>query len=382
LHREPFHANDNATASIEHSRRNTHPTRREEMKLFTPLKIREIELKNRIVVSPMCQYSAKEGHPQTWHLVHLGSKAVGGASLVFAEATAVQEHGRISLGDTGIYDDAHVESWKPIAEFIRASGAVAGIQLAHAGRKASTAPPWQGGKPVAIGECGWQIVGPSALPFDHGYQTPRALSLSEIGDITVAFRRAAERALAAGFEVVEIHGAHGYLLHEFLSPFSNIRSDEFGGSLENRMRLALRVTQAVREVWPARNPLFFRISATDWQEGGWDVEQSIELARRLKPLGVDVIDVSSGGNLPHAKIPVGPGYQVPFAAAIRKQTGIPTTALGMITEPVQAETILSTEQADLVVLARELLRDPYWPRRAAQEMNFKLTPPVQYQRAW
>ena len=256
------------------------------------------------------------------------------------------------------------------------------MQLAHAGRKASTAVPWQGGKPVAIDEGGWQIVGPSALPFDSGYQTPHALSLSEIDEIVAAFRRAAERALAAGFEVIEIHGAHGYLLHEFLSPLSNIRTDEFGGSLENRMRLASRVTQAVREVWPARNPLFFRVSATDWQEGGWDLEQSIELARRLKPPGIDVIDVSSGGNLPNAKIPVGPGYQVPFAAAIRKQAGIPTTALGMITEPVQAETILSTEQADLVVLARELLRDPYWPRRAAQELNFKLTPPPQYQRAW
>jgi 2,4-dienoyl-CoA reductase-like NADH-dependent reductase (Old Yellow Enzyme family) len=352
------------------------------MKLFTPLKIREIELKNRIVVSPMCQYSAKDGHPQAWHLVHLGSRAVGGASLVIAEATAVQEHGRISLGDTGIYNDAHVESWRPIAEFIRVSGAVAGMQLAHAGRKASTAPPWQGGKPVVIGEGGWEIVGPSALPFDNGYQTPRALSLADIDDFIAAFRRAAERALAAGFELIEIHGAHGYLLHEFLSPFSNIRTDEFGGSLENRMRLALSVTQAVREVWPARLPLFFRVSATDWQEGGWDLEQSIELARRLKWLGVDVIDVSSGGDLPHAKIPVGPGYQVPFSEAIRNKAGIPTTALGMITDAVQAETILSTEQADLVVLARELLRDPYWPRRAAQEMNFKLTPPVQYQRAW
>ena len=301
---------------------------------------------------------------------------------MFTEATAVQEHGRISLADTGIYNDAHVASWRPIAEFIRSSGALAGMQLAHAGRKASTAPPWQGGKPVAIGEGGWQIVAPSALPFDNGYQIPRGLSLTEIDAVVAAFRRAAERALAAGFEVIEIHGAHGYLLHEFLSPFSNIRTDEFGGSLENRIRLALRVTQAVREVWPARNPLFFRVSATDWQEGGWDLEQSIELARHLKPLGVDVIDVSSGGNLPNAKIPVGPGYQVPFAAAIRKHAGIPTTALGMITEAVQAETILTTEQADLVVLARELLRDPYWPRRAAQQLNFKLAPPVQYQRAW
>src|ERR1700681_4934666 len=289
------------------------------MKLFSSFRLRELELKNRIAVSPMCQYSAQDGHPQTWHLFHLGSRAVGGASLVIAEATAVQEHGRISPSDTGIYNDAHVASWKPIAEFIQASGAIAGIQLAHAGRKASTAAPWQGGKPVAIGEGGWQIVGPSALPFDTGYQTPRALSLPDIDEIVAAFRRAAERVLAAGFELVEIHGAHGYLLHDLLSPFSNIRTDEFGGSLENRMRLALRVTQAVREVWPARNPLFFRISATDWQEGGWDLEQSIELARRVKPLGVDIIDVSSGGNLPHPKIPVGPGYQVSFSEAIRKQ---------------------------------------------------------------
>ena len=352
------------------------------MKLFTPLRIREIELKNRIVVSPMCQYSAKDGHPQTWHLVHLGSRAVGGASLVIAEATAVEERGRISLVDTGIYNDGHVESWRPIAEFIRASGAVAGVQLAHAGRKASTAPPWQGGKPVAAAEGGWEAVAPSALPFDTGYATPHALSLTEIDAVVAAFRRAAERALAAGFEVIEIHGAHGYLLHQFLSPLSNIRADEYGGPLENRMRLATRVSRAVREVWPAGLPLFFRVSATDWQEGGWDLEQSIELARRLKSLGVDVIDVSSGGSVPHPKIPVGPGYQVPFAAAIRRQAGIATTALGMITEPAQAETILATEQADLVVLARELLRDPYWPRRAAQEMDFKLTPPVQYQRAW
>jgi 2,4-dienoyl-CoA reductase-like NADH-dependent reductase (Old Yellow Enzyme family) len=353
-----------------------------EMKLFTPLRIREIELKNRIVVSPMCQYSAKDGHPQTWHLVHLGSRAVGGASLVIAEATAVEERGRISAGDTGIYDDSHIASWKPIAEFIKASGAVAGIQLAHAGRKASTGVPWEGGKPVTMADGGWEIVAPSALPFDTGYATPRALTLAEIDEIVAAFRRAAERALAAGFELIEIHGAHGYLIHEFLSPLSNIRTDEHGGSPENRMRLALRVAQAVREALPARLPLFFRVSATDWQQGGWDVEQSIELARRLKSLGVDVIDVSSGGTLPRAKIPIGPGYQVPFAVAIRKQAGIPTTALGMITDPTQVETILATEQADLVVLARELLRDPYWPRRAAQQMNFKLTPPVQYQRAW
>jgi 2,4-dienoyl-CoA reductase-like NADH-dependent reductase (Old Yellow Enzyme family) len=352
------------------------------MNLFTPLRIREIELKNRIVVSPMCQYSAKEGHPQTWHLVHLGSRAVGGASLVITEATAVEERGRISLGDTGIYNDAHIESWRPIAEFIRGSGAVAGIQLAHAGRKGSTARPWEGGKLVSLANGGWEPVAPSALPFDTGYPMPRALLISEIDDVVASFRRAAERALTAGFELIEIHGAHGYLIHEFLSPISNVRTDDYGGSLENRMRLALFVTQAIREVWPARLPLFFRVSATDWQEGAWDLPQSIELACRLKPLGVDVIDVSSGGTVAHPKIPVGPGYQVPFAAAIREQAGIATAALGMITDSAQAETILASEQADLVVLAREMLRDPYFPRRSAQELGIKLTPPVQYQRGW
>jgi 2,4-dienoyl-CoA reductase-like NADH-dependent reductase (Old Yellow Enzyme family) len=352
------------------------------MKLFSPLRIRDIELKNRIVVSPMCQYSAKEGHPQTWHLVHLGSRAVGGASLVFTEATAVEERGRISLADTGIYTDAHMESWKPIAEFIRACGSVPGIQLAHAGRKASTAQPWLGGKTISVAEGGWEPVAPSPIPFDTGYTSPRQLSLQEIHDIVAAFRRAAERALAARFDVIEIHGAHGYLLHEFLSPLSNLRDDEYGGTLENRMRLATQVAQSVREVWPARLPLFFRVSATDWQQGGWDIEQSIALAKRLKPLGVDLIDVSSGGTVPRAEIPVGPGYQVPFAEAIRKQADIITAAVGMIIEPAQAETILATEQADLVVLAREMLRDPYWPRRAAHEFNFKLTPPQQYQRAW
>jgi 2,4-dienoyl-CoA reductase-like NADH-dependent reductase (Old Yellow Enzyme family) len=352
------------------------------MKLFTPLRIREVELKNRIVVSPMCQYSAVDGHPQTWHLVHLGSRAVGGAALVFTEATAVEQRGRISSADTGIYSDDHVASWKPIAEFVRASGAVPGMQLAHAGRKASTGLPWEGGKPVAIANGGWEIVAPSALPFDIGYNTPVALSLAQIDEVIAAFRRAAERALAAGFAVIEIHGAHGYLLHEFLSPLSNQRTDDYGGTLENRMRLALRVAQTVREVWPARLPLFFRVSATDWQEGGWDLQQTIELSRHLKPLGVDVIDVSSGGMVAQAKIPVGPGYQVPFAAAIRAQAGILTAAVGMITDPVQAETILATGQADLVVLAREMLRDPYWPRRAAQHFGVKLPAPVQYQRAW
>ncbi|MGB6833690.1 MAG: NADH:flavin oxidoreductase/NADH oxidase [Candidatus Acidiferrum sp.] len=352
------------------------------MKLFSPFRIREIELKNRIVVSPMCEYSAMEGHPQAWHLVHLGSRAIGGASLVFTEATAVEERGRISAVDTGIYEDAHVASWRPIAEFIRAHGAVPGMQLAHAGRKASTAPPWAGGKPVALEAGGWQPVAPSALAFDAGYTVPRELSVSEIGEIVAAFRKAAERALAAGFEVIEIHAAHGYLLHQFLSPLSNTRADEYGGKFENRIHIVKQVVRAVREVWPQRLPLFVRVSATDWKEGGWDLAQTIELARQLKPMGVDLIDTSSGGTVPGVKIPLGPGYQTRFSEAIRKEAGIATGAVGMITEPTQAETILATEQADLVFLARELLRDPYWPRRAAKALEVKIEAPPQYQRAW
>jgi 2,4-dienoyl-CoA reductase-like NADH-dependent reductase (Old Yellow Enzyme family) len=352
------------------------------MKLFSPFRIREIELKNRIVVSPMCEYSAKDGHPQTWHLVHLGSRAIGGAALVFTEATAVEERGRISSADTGIYEDAHVESWRPIAEFIRSHGAVPGMQLAHAGRKASTAPPWTGGKPVSVQEGGWEPVGPSALAFDAGYTVPRELSAAEIAGIVAAFRKSAERALAAGFEVVEIHAAHGYLLHQFLSPFSNTRADEYGGAFENRIRVTLKVARAVREVWPQRLPLFVRVSATDWKEGGWDLAQTIELARQLRPLGVDLIDTSSGGLVPGVKIPLGPGYQTGFAEAIRKEAGIATGAVGMISEPTQADTILTTEQADLVFLAREMLRDPYWPRRAAKALDAKIKAPVQYERGW
>jgi 2,4-dienoyl-CoA reductase-like NADH-dependent reductase (Old Yellow Enzyme family) len=352
------------------------------MKLFSPFRVRDIELKNRIVVSPMCEYSAKDGHPQTWHLVHLGSRAIGGAGLVFTEATAVEERGRISSADTGIYEDAHVASWRPIAEFIRSHGAVPGMQLAHAGRKASTAPPWSGGKPIAVQDGGWEPVAPSAVAFDAGYNVPRELSVGEIGEIAGAFRKAAERAMAAGFEVLEIHAAHGYLLHQFLSPLSNMRADEYGGTLENRIRMALIVVRAVREVWPQRLPLFVRVSATDWKEGGWDLGQTVELARQLKPLGVDLIDVSSGGAVPGVKIPLGPGYQTGFAEAIRKEARIATGAVGMITEPIQAETILGTEQADLIFLARELLRDPYWPRRAAKALDVKIKAPVQYERAW
>jgi 2,4-dienoyl-CoA reductase-like NADH-dependent reductase (Old Yellow Enzyme family) len=352
------------------------------MKLFSPLRIRETELKNRIVVSPMCEYSAKGGHPQTWHLVHLGSRAIGGAGLVFTEASAVEERGRISSADTGIYADAHIKSWQPIAKFIRSHGAVPGMQLAHAGRKASTAPPWTGGKPVSVQDGGWEPVAPSALAFDAEYTVPHELSAGEIGEIVEAFKKSAERALEAGFEVIEIHAAHGYLLHQFLSPLSNARTDEYGGKFENRIRLTMQVTRAVRAAWPKRWPLFVRVSATDWKDGGWDLAQTIELARQLKPLGVDLMDVSSGGAVPGVKIPVGPGYQTGFAEAIRKETGIATGAVGMISEPAQAETILATEQADLVFLARELLRDPYWPRRAAKALDVKIKAPVQYERAW
>jgi 2,4-dienoyl-CoA reductase-like NADH-dependent reductase (Old Yellow Enzyme family) len=352
------------------------------MKLFIAFRVREIELKNRIVVSPMCEYSAKDGHPQPWHMVHLGSRAVGGAGLVMTEASAVEERGRISAEDAGIYDDAHIASWRPIAEFVKGQGAVVGMQLAHAGRKGSTAVPSGGGKGVSIADGGWQPVAPSATPFDAAYPVPRALEPDEIREVVGAFRKAAERALAAGFQVVEIHAAHGYLIHEFLSPLSNSRTDEYGGSFENRIRFALEVAKAIREVWPASLPLFCRVSATDWVEGGWDLPQTIELSKRLKALGVDLIDVSSGGVVPYAKIPVGPGYQVVFAEAIRKQAGIATGAVGMITDPAQADTILATEQADLVFLARELLRDPYWPRRAAKALEVKIAGPVQYGRAW
>jgi 2,4-dienoyl-CoA reductase-like NADH-dependent reductase (Old Yellow Enzyme family) len=352
------------------------------MTLFSPLRLREIELKNRIVVSPMCEYSAKDGHPQAWHLVHLGSRAIGGAGLVFTEASAVEERGRISSADAGIYEDAHVETWRPIVEFIREHGAVPGMQLAHAGRKASTAPPWTGGKPVLPQDGGWVPVGPSAVPFDAGYTAPRELTIAEISEIVGAFKKSAERAHAAGFEVIEIHAAHGYLLHQFLSPLSNTRTDEYGGSFDNRIRMTLKVVRAVREVWPSRLSLFVRVSATDWKEGGWDLAQTIELARQLKALGVDLMDVSSGGAVPGVKIPFGPGYQTGFAEAIRKEAGMATGAVGMIMEPVQAETILSTEQADLIFLAREMLRDPYWPRRAAKVLDVKIKAPAQYERAW
>jgi 2,4-dienoyl-CoA reductase-like NADH-dependent reductase (Old Yellow Enzyme family) len=352
------------------------------MNLFTPIRLRGIELKNRIAVSPMCEYSAKDGHPTHWHLVHLGSRAVGGAALVFTEATAVSTIGRISSADAGMYLDSHVDSWRPIVDFIREHGAVPGVQLAHAGRKASTGIPWLGGAPISIENGGWPAVAPSAIPFGSGYATPRELSTSEIHQVVADFVAAARRARRAGFQVVEIHAAHGYLLHEFLSPLSNHRTDDYGGSFDNRIRALLQVAGAVREVWPQEQPIFVRISASDWEEGGWDLPQSIELCRRLKAISVDLIDVSSGGNISGVSIPVGPAYQVQFAAAVRREAGIATGAVGMISEPVQAETILATGQADIVLLAREMLRDPYWPRRAAQALGVKIKPPVQYERAW
>lgn len=352
--------------------------------LFQPYPLRDLSLRNRIAVAPMCQYSAIDGTPNHWHLVHLGSRALGGAGLVIAEASAVEAIGRISPSDAGIYRDEHVEAWTPITRSIREAGAVPGIQLAHAGRKASVDLPWRGGRSLGPEQDGWtNIVAPSALAFDDRSRTPQSLSVEQIGGIVRAFARGAERALAAGFELIELHGAHGYLLHEFLSPLSNQRTDEYGGSFDNRIRFTLEIIDAVRAVWPERLPLFLRISATDWVEsGGWDVEQSVELARRVKSRGVDLIDVSSGGNVARVKIPVGPGYQVPFAARIRREADIATGAVGLITDPHQAQSIVADGEADLVLLARELLRDPYWPYHAAKILGVEVPAPDQYKRAW
>jgi len=351
--------------------------------LFTPLTLRDVTLRNRVVVSPMCQYSSTDGFANEWHMVHLGSRAVGGAGLVFTEAAAVETRGRISPRDLGIYDDQHIEPLRRLTGFIHEHGAVAGIQLAHAGRKGSTARPWEGGKLVTADQGGWQpVFAPSAIPFDSGYLTPDALDEAGIAAVVRSFATASHRALEAGFRVIEIHAAHGYLLHEFYSPLSNQRVDRYGGSFANRIRLLTEVTDAIREHWPERYPLFVRISATDWIEGGWDIEQSIELARLLKPLGVDLIDVSSGGAAPGAVIPVGPGYQTQFAARIRREAGIMSGAVGLITSPQQADHILRTEQADVVLLARELLRNPYWPMLAAKELRQDIPVAPQYSRAW
>ncbi|PZR71126.1 MAG: oxidoreductase [Chthoniobacterales bacterium] len=351
--------------------------------LFTPLRLREVELRNRIVVSPMCQYSSVDGFAHDWHLVHLGSRAVGGAALVFTEASAVTEDGRISPDDLGIWKDEQVEMLSRIFHFIEAQGAVAGMQLAHAGRKASTSAPWKGHAPLSPAEGGWNpIVAPSALAFDQGYQVPQALDRAGIDKVIRAFGEAAGRALAAGAKVVEIHAAHGYLLHSFASPLSNQRTDEYGGSFENRTRLLCHVTEEIRKVWPEKYPLFVRISATDWVEGGWTAEDSVALAKKLGPLGVDLIDCSSGGNVPDAKIPVGSGYQVPFAAKVRAEAEIRTGAVGMITAPEQADQIVRMGEADVVLMAREFLRHPYWPLNAARPLHQKVAVPAQYGRAF
>lgn len=351
--------------------------------LFTPLTIRGITFPNRIVVSPMCEYSSEDGFSNDWHLVHLGSRAVGGAGLVIAEATAVSPEGRITYADLGIWKDAHIENLKRITAFIKEQGSVPGIQLAHAGRKASCEVPWLGGRALeSTHENGWVPVAPSAVPFHANDPIPHELTVTEIHEIQHKFVAAAERALAAGFEVVEIHGAHGYLIHEFLSPISNLRTDEYGGSFENRIRFVLEVVQGVRRVWPGHLPLFLRISATDWIEGGWDVDQSVKLAARVKELGVDLIDCSSGALAPHAKMQIGPAYQVPFAARIRKEAGVLTGAVGLITGAQQAEGILLDESADLILLAREMLRDPYFPMHASQLLGVAAEAPKQYFRAF
>lgn len=349
--------------------------------LFDPLTLRGVTLRNRIAVSPMCQYSSTDGFATDWHMVHLGSRAVGGAAIVMTEASAVLPEGRISPQDLGIWDDRHIEMLARIAAFIHQHGALAGIQLAHAGRKASTYAPGRGDGAVPESEGGWQVSGPSSDPFTDNYPKPQPLTLEGIHAVTEAFAQATRRARQAGFDIVEIHGAHGYLIHEFLSPFSNHRKDEYGGSFDNRTRLVREVVTAVRDAWPENLPLFLRISATDWEEGGWDPAQSVELARQVKTLGIDLVDCSSGGNLPHAAIPAGPGFQTPFAERIRQEAGILTGAVGFITSPQQADHIIRSGQADMVLLAREMLRDPYWPLRAARELGYPTSWPVQYLRA-
>ncbi|UIN20258.1 NADH:flavin oxidoreductase/NADH oxidase [Herbaspirillum frisingense] len=350
--------------------------------LFSPLSLRGITLPNRIAVSPMCQYSAEDGFVNDWHLVHLGSRAVGGAGLVIMEATAVVPEGRITAADLGIWKDEHIAPLRRITRFIEQQGAVPGVQLAHAGRKASSLRPWDGpAGSVAVAEGGWLPQAPSALAFDTSYTEPQALSVEDIAALVQAFADAARRAYAAGFKLIELHGAHGYLGHQFLSPLSNRRSDHYGGSFENRIRFLLETVRATRAVWPDELPLLVRLSATDWAEGGWTPDDTVALAARLRELGVDLVDVSSGGNLPSAPIPVGPGYQTGFAARVKVEAGIATGTVGMITDAIQAEHVLRTGQADLVLLARELLRDPYWPMQAAQQLREDIAWPPQYVRA-
>ncbi|MER7790590.1 NADH:flavin oxidoreductase/NADH oxidase [Streptomyces sp. NPDC097640] len=361
--------------------------------LFEPYTLRSLTIPNRIWMSPMCQYSAEVDGPDAgvagdWHFSHYTSRAVGGTGLVLVEATAVSPEGRISPADLGLWNDTQTDAFRRITAFLKAHGTTPGIQLAHAGRKASTDRPWLGGGPVAEDRGGWQPLGPSPVPFDEGHPVPEELTADQIREVVAQFAEAARRALAAGFEVAEVHGAHGYLIGEFLSPYSNHRTDEYGGSFENRTRFALEVVDAVRAVWPDELPLFFRISATDWlteddsdERQGWTADDTVRFARELKAHGVDLLDVSTGGNAARVRIPTGPGYQVPFAARIKAETGLPVAAVGLITEPEQAEKIVANDEADAVLLGRELLRDPYWARRAARELGAAVTAPSQYGRA-
>jgi 2,4-dienoyl-CoA reductase-like NADH-dependent reductase (Old Yellow Enzyme family) len=351
--------------------------------LFSPLTLRELTLKNRVVVSPMCQYSSDDGLATDWHLVHLGARAVGGAALVIVEATAVSPEGRISPWDSGIWSDAHATAFARITRFIKQNDSIPGVQLAHAGRKAAVEAPWRGGRQLpADHPLAWQPLAPSPVPFHPSERPPREMTRDDLESVVADFAAATRRALAAGFEVVELHAAHGYLLHQFLSPLSNQRTDEYGGSFENRARLLLRIAQDTRAAWPAKWPVFVRVSATDWAPtGGWDLDQSIRLAKLLKELGIDLIDCSSGGLIPGAKIPAAPGYQVPFAQAIREHAHIPTGAVGLITDPHHAEQILAQGHADLILLARALLNNPHWPLHAAKTLGVDLPWPNQYARA-
>lgn len=350
--------------------------------LFSPLKIRGIEFKNRIVVSPMCQYSAVNGMPSDWHLVHLGSRAVGGAALIIQEATAVSPEGRISPEDLGIWSDGQCEAYNRISGFIKSQNCIPGIQIAHAGRKASTYSPWKGEGMVRVEEGGWGCFAPSPIEFSENYPVPKEMSKKDIEKVIIDFKDAAKRSVDAGYEVIELHMAHGYLFHQFLSPLSNRRTDEYGGSFENRCRFALEIVREVRNILPDEFPLFVRISCTDWVEGGWDIGDSVKFAKMLKDGGVDLIDCSSGGNVSKAKIPIAPGYQIPFSEKIKKETGILAGGVGLITEPKQADEIIRTGKADLVLLAREMLRNPYWAIDAAKELNVKLEVSNQYKRAY
>jgi 2,4-dienoyl-CoA reductase-like NADH-dependent reductase (Old Yellow Enzyme family) len=351
------------------------------VKLFTPIRLRELNIKNRIFMSAMCQYSAIDGVPNNWHLVHYGSRAVGGAGLVMMEATAVRAVGRISPGDLGIWNDHQMEAYRPIVSFLKEHGAVPGIQLAHAGRKASVASPWKGGQPIDGKLGGWVPEGPSPVAFSEQHVVPHELTKKDIESIVDDFASAAKRSLEVGFEVIELHAAHGYLLHEFLSPLSNHRKDEYGGSIENRMRFPLEVAERIRKIWPAKWPIFVRISATDWVDNGWDLPQSIVFAKQLKEVGIDLIDCSSGGTSPLAQVPAGSGYQVSFAAAIRDQAQIFTGAVGAITQGAQAEKILQQCEADVIFVGREFLRDSYFPLHAAKELGAEMSWPPQYEKA-